>query len=57
MVEAAQLLACGGHVQALAPLGEAFGDSAAVFDGPVVVVLELGPYVGDFEAQPADAPF
>ncbi|MDQ1006430.1 quercetin dioxygenase-like cupin family protein [Streptomyces sp. V4I23] len=54
-VQAAALLECGGDIEALAAFGEVVGDGGAVLDGLVVVVLELGPYVGDFQAQAADA--
>lgn len=37
------------------PRGEPVGDGGAVLDGLVVVVLELGLYVDDFQAQTADA--
>src|SRR5690349_20507236 len=54
-VQAAELLVCGGRVEALAACGEAVGDGGAVLDGLIVVVLELGLHVGDFQAQAADA--
>ncbi len=54
-VQAAALLTCGGPVEALAARVEAVGDGAALLDGFVVVVLERGPYVGDLQAQAADA--
>ena len=54
-VQAPELLARGGKVEALAAFGEVAGDGGAVLDGLVVVVLELGLNVGDLQAQAADA--
>ncbi|WP_420803362.1 hypothetical protein [Streptomyces naphthomycinicus] len=54
-VEAAELLACGRLVQAPTAPDEPAGDGGAVFYGLVVVVLELGPHLGHFQTQAADA--